>query len=75
MFTWLYFIYFAISWFFLLYYVYFIIDIQFYFWFLSILHRVFTQDLVWGKVVIISILDIYVFDASFLICDSTLLRK
>ena len=36
-------------------------NFQFYFWFLTILHRVFTQDLGWGKVVIICILCIYCF--------------
>ena len=39
----------------------FIYDFQLYFCFLKILHRVFTQDLAWGKRVIISNLCIYVF--------------
>ena len=40
-------------------------NFQFYFWYLIILHRVFTQDLAWEKVVIICILFIYVFCCLF----------
>ena len=36
-------------------------DFQFYFRFLTIFHRVFTQNLAWGQVVIICILCIYIF--------------
>ena len=38
---------------------------QFYCWFLTILHRVFIQDLNWRKVAIICIIYIQVFAASF----------
>ena len=38
---------------------------QVYFWFLSIIYRVFTQDLAWGKVVITYILYIGVFSCLF----------
>ena len=52
----------------------------FYFQFLTTLHWVFTQDLAWGKVVIIYILSIYVFCCLFLVIffshvDNTLLRR
>ena len=39
-------------------------NFQFHFWFFTLLHLVFTQDLACGKVVIIHILCIYIFSAS-----------
>ena len=58
----------------------FLFNFQFYFQFLSILHEIFTQDLAWGKLMIICILCIYAFCCLFWVIffsyiDSTLLRK
>ena len=55
-------------------------NFQLYFQFLTILHRVFTQDIEWKKIRIICILFIYVFCCLFLVLlfhyiDSILLRR